>query len=560
MEDIKITIVEPRADLITPVSHIADYEKLIEIAGRTCYKSEDRVDAESHKRFIRSIIKRGHESVVEHCSVTYRFACSRAASHQLVRHRLGAYCIDGEALTETTISGTTHKGKKFRHIKHRTIKQLFNMKQTSHGRSRLKLVQINCLDESTGQIVKGKIANVVYSGKKSCFEIEINNGKYKIKATKDHQFLTSQGWMRLEEIIQQQLPIAVNGLRMPSRGWLIKEYLTKNRMRTDIAMELGISDSWLGRYIAKLNIKKSHRSYPNRHGGSGKKGMHSEEGRRCISIRMSGDKNHRWKGGITPERQRLQKEISTELRQQIYKRDDFTCRLCYRRGGTLELHHIIPCYQDKTLFFEPTNLVTICADCHRTKINNHEHEYQDYFHSLTPIQPRPATQKIIEQTVAHFMPITKVEEVGEIDTYDIEMEGPNHNFVANGIVVHNSQESQRFCDYGRLGFQVIMPPSIKDDSIQSVEFINFCTEAYRMYCNARSKGIPPEDARFYLPNASKTEIVTTFNLRQWRHVLNERLINPHAQWEIKSLMNAVAYELNSYIPIFFEDIIEKLSK
>lgn len=65
--------------------------KRIEKAGRTCYKSEDRITAESAKVFVRTLIERGHESVLEHASITVRFVCDRGISHEIVRHRLASY-------------------------------------------------------------------------------------------------------------------------------------------------------------------------------------------------------------------------------------------------------------------------------------------------------------------------------------------------------------------------------------------------------------------------------------------------------------------------------------
>ena len=66
-------------------------QRVIEQAGRTCYLSFDRVGAESHEGFIRRLIKMGHESPLEHAYATFRVRnCSRAMTHQLVRHRLMA--------------------------------------------------------------------------------------------------------------------------------------------------------------------------------------------------------------------------------------------------------------------------------------------------------------------------------------------------------------------------------------------------------------------------------------------------------------------------------------
>jgi len=63
----------------------------VEAAGRTCYKSEDRMSPDSAPGFVTRIIKSGHLSVIEHASVTVRFVCDRGISHELVRHRLASF-------------------------------------------------------------------------------------------------------------------------------------------------------------------------------------------------------------------------------------------------------------------------------------------------------------------------------------------------------------------------------------------------------------------------------------------------------------------------------------
>lgn len=84
-------IIEPSVELLNAPS----YETLlttIEAAGRTCYKSEDKIKDGSAEKFVRAIIKRGHEAVIEHGSVTVRFICDRGVSHEIVRHRMASYC------------------------------------------------------------------------------------------------------------------------------------------------------------------------------------------------------------------------------------------------------------------------------------------------------------------------------------------------------------------------------------------------------------------------------------------------------------------------------------
>ena len=65
--------------------------KSIESIGRVCYKSEDRIFDDSAVKFVANILKRGHESVIEHFSVSVRFICDRGVSHELIRHRLCSF-------------------------------------------------------------------------------------------------------------------------------------------------------------------------------------------------------------------------------------------------------------------------------------------------------------------------------------------------------------------------------------------------------------------------------------------------------------------------------------
>ncbi len=65
--------------------------KKIEKAARVCYKSEDKITDDSASNFIANIIKRGHESVLEHEKITVTIICDRGISHEIVRHRIASY-------------------------------------------------------------------------------------------------------------------------------------------------------------------------------------------------------------------------------------------------------------------------------------------------------------------------------------------------------------------------------------------------------------------------------------------------------------------------------------
>jgi thymidylate synthase (FAD) len=84
-------IIPASVEIMTPLD--GDYIlKHIELCGRVCYKSEDKIEEESAEKFIAGIIKRGHEAVLEHYNFTVKFICDRGVSHEIVRHRIASYC------------------------------------------------------------------------------------------------------------------------------------------------------------------------------------------------------------------------------------------------------------------------------------------------------------------------------------------------------------------------------------------------------------------------------------------------------------------------------------
>ena len=70
--------------------------KKIEKCGRVCYKSENKIGDGTAEKFVGNIIKRGHESVLEHVSFSVRFVTDRAVTHELVRHRLASFSQESQ--------------------------------------------------------------------------------------------------------------------------------------------------------------------------------------------------------------------------------------------------------------------------------------------------------------------------------------------------------------------------------------------------------------------------------------------------------------------------------
>ena len=83
-------LVKPSFTILTPVDPVAIIKR-IEAAGRTCYKSEDKITEDSAQKFCSMILTRNHVSVIEHESISVRVICDRGVSHEIVRHRLASY-------------------------------------------------------------------------------------------------------------------------------------------------------------------------------------------------------------------------------------------------------------------------------------------------------------------------------------------------------------------------------------------------------------------------------------------------------------------------------------
>lgn len=102
LTDISCTMV-PKETGIPGVTY-SEYEtgayelKQIEHIARVCYKSEDKitVGTESAEKLIKHLIKNGHEAMLEHMSLSVKFICDRAVSHELVRHRMASFAQESQ--------------------------------------------------------------------------------------------------------------------------------------------------------------------------------------------------------------------------------------------------------------------------------------------------------------------------------------------------------------------------------------------------------------------------------------------------------------------------------
>lgn len=83
-------IIEQSYEILTPIKK-EESLRLIELAGRTAYKSEDKITNDSGENFVRKICENRHEAVLEHSFLSVKFITDRGVSHELVRHRLASF-------------------------------------------------------------------------------------------------------------------------------------------------------------------------------------------------------------------------------------------------------------------------------------------------------------------------------------------------------------------------------------------------------------------------------------------------------------------------------------
>ncbi len=115
-----------------------------------------------------------------------------------------------------------------------------------------------------------------------------------------------------------------------------------------------------------------------------------------------------------------------------------------------------------------------------------------------------------------------------------------------------SVQSQRYVRFDKKTPEFVIPPKIaKDENLltQYNEFLKISQDYYNKFLAA---GIPAEDARYVLPNASSTKIVMTMNARELRHFFELRCCN-RAQWEIRNMACQMLKLAKQAAPILFED-------
>lgn len=132
--------------------------------------------------------------------------------------------------------------------------------------------------------------------------------------------------------------------------------------------------------------------------------------------------------------------------------------------------------------------------------------------------------------------------------------GVTHELVRHRIASY-SQESTRYCDYEAKGVRVIEPIFFVGEGKEAkyqvwLQTMNMIEAAYQ---KLRELGASPQEARTVLPNSLKTEIIVTFNIREWRHFFRLRC-SKGAHPQMRQITIPLLKQFQSRIPLLFDDI------
>ncbi|HIU10756.1 MAG TPA: FAD-dependent thymidylate synthase [Candidatus Avidehalobacter gallistercoris] len=163
--------------------------------------------------------------------------------------------------------------------------------------------------------------------------------------------------------------------------------------------------------------------------------------------------------------------------------------------------------------------------------------------SFTPEKVQSFVQKLV--SLGHESPMEHVSFTFAVSGIS---RACSHQLVRHRVGVSFSQKSQRYVKEKQ--FEYVTPPKVAANPELKAKFDKAMAGAQAVYEELLTAGVPAEDARFVLPNAASTSLVVTMNVRSLWHFFQLRCCN-RAQWEIRTLANAMLAEVREVAPLLF---------
>jgi thymidylate synthase (FAD) len=88
-------IIEQKVKMLNRVNGV-EILKRLEFIGRNCYNSYDKITDDSYEDFIKKLISKGHDGILEHVSITFAWRISRAVMAEITRHRISSFSVQSQ--------------------------------------------------------------------------------------------------------------------------------------------------------------------------------------------------------------------------------------------------------------------------------------------------------------------------------------------------------------------------------------------------------------------------------------------------------------------------------
>lgn len=454
-------------------------------------------------------------------------------------------------------------------------------------KTRLRKMRLRVLNEDTGLFEIGHIREVFDQGVQPVYRLTLEDGKT-LDCTENHRLFTSTGWQLMKEAVglvvdadravinhAQDCYLMTNGVVVGEglyrqKDWLQSQLLAGLTAR-QIASEAGCSieavKKWVYIHGLQLNKAKSGTLNPWNRGlkGAYRLNLTPEKRRqrreRSRQITRRGAASNFWKGGVTEDRVAIGAWTRT-IAPQIHEQFDYTCQRCGVRGGVLHAHHLLPVYAYPDQAYEPSNLVTLCKQCHEHI--HHHHQELTFAQNFIPIQALPQKPRSTGPKLkAHPVKVVQVKYLGLQRTYDLEVAGEWHNFVANGVVVHNSfrYTGQRIVDVaeGKRNIEEVFylrPIGFYSDrqgkryeytAALRQQDLEWCLQGCQRYAERIHQGFSEEHARGLIAFDVRQHWVMSANVRSFMHLLDLRW-KLDAQQEAQQLCELMWTHFENWAP------------
>jgi thymidylate synthase (FAD) len=454
------------------------------------------------------------------------------------------------------------------------------------GRWRVRRMRLRVLNESTNEFETGRISEIVDKSVQPVYRLTLADGR-ELTLTENHRLLTRDGWMTMRDavslvgegegaVMTRECALMTNGVAAyKDREWL-KARREAGKSVQEIAEEAGCSYHTVRKWLARLDLRFApEERYRGRTPWN--KGLHryrtgmvvGELHREAIRRARSGPRSNFWRGGVTPRRASTAR-WKREQAPRIHQRFGYTCQLCGHRGGRLHAHHAVPVWLDPARERDPDNLISLCPTCHSSVHRTRDAELASIEHLTakleiaTPFGDLPARKGW--KLTAHAVAVASIEYVGLKQTYDLCVEGPWHNFVANGAVVHNSfnEFSMRYAkatddfyvpeaedvrtQVGKPGAYSFEPvePEVAEQTRDELRAVY--DAAFAAYERLVERGVARELARCVIPVGAYTEFYWTINARSLMNFVSLRAAES-AQREIRRYADAVEEFFAEHMPV-----------